>query len=246
VQGAPAVYVTTVHQSGHPVGVAWMDTGRLRFALYAGTTQPAGHWSNDGAVPPTLWGSLVATMNSGFRLNQSMGGFYLDGTAAVPLRNGGASFVVYRDGSATVAEWGRDATLSPAVAAVRQNLDLLVDHGAPTPAAADPNPSRVWGAPYHGNVVTWRSALGVDRQGDVLYVAGPALLPPTLAAIMVAAGATRAMELDINPLWDNFDYFQGPPTALKSSQLLPIMQFPADHFLHPYWRDFIAAFARPG
>lgn len=48
---APVVYTTTMHHTGVPVGVAWMDTSRLRFALYAGTSQPPGAWANDGAVP---------------------------------------------------------------------------------------------------------------------------------------------------------------------------------------------------
>jgi len=46
-----------------------------------------------------------------------------------PLRPGAASLVIYRDGSSTVAKWGRDAKLSSNVVAVRQNLDLLVDNG---------------------------------------------------------------------------------------------------------------------
>jgi hypothetical protein len=221
-----------------------MDTAQLRFALYAGTSQPSGSWPNDGSVPPPLWGSLVAAMNSGFRLNQSLGGWYLDGVTAVPLRNGAASLVIYRDGSANVGAWGRDVAYVPSVVAVRQNLSMLVEDGAPTPAAASLTPKQVWGPPFHGNVLTWRSALGVDSAGHLLYVAGPSLDPITLAAAMVAAGARRAMELDINPLWDNFDTFVGAGAAVSGQKLLPIMSFATDHFLHPYWRDFIAAFVR--
>jgi hypothetical protein len=240
----PAVYVTTLHHAGQPVGLAWMDTSRLRFALYAGTSQPAGSWPNEGSVARPLWGSLVAAMNSGFRLNQSMGGWYLDGVTAVPLVNGAASLVIYRDGTATVGAWGRDVVFSPSVVAVRQNLSMLVEAGAATPAVDSPNPKQVWGAPYHDNVFTWRSALGVDGAGHLLYAAGPGLDPKAIAAAMVAAGARRAMELDINPLWDNFDTFSGTSASVVSQKLLPIMSFPSNHFLSPYWRDFIAAFAR--
>jgi hypothetical protein len=239
-----AVYVTTLHHAGLPVGIAWMDTSRLRFALYAGTTQPAGSWPNDGSVPRALWGALVAAMNSGFRLNQSMGGWYLDGVTAVPIRTGAASLVIYRDGSATVGAWGRDVAYVPSVVAVRQNLSMLVEDGVPTAAAGSPHPKQVWGPPFHDNVLTWRSALGVDGAGHLIYVAGPGLDPKTLAAAMVAAGTRRAMELDINPLWENFDTFTGTGAAVVGQKLLPIMSFASDHFLHPYWRDFVAAFAR--
>ena len=63
----------------------------------------------------------------------------------MPLRTGAASFVVYRNGSATVAQWGRDVTMSSDVVSVRQNLDLLVDNGQPVPGlnAAD---TTQWGA----------------------------------------------------------------------------------------------------
>jgi hypothetical protein len=244
VGASPAVYVTTLHHTGLPIGVAWLDTSRLRFALYAGTNQPLGTWSNDGSVPRDMWGTLVAAMNSGFKLNQSMGGWYLDGVAALPLRAGAASLVIYRNGAATVGQWGRDVTLTPSVIAVRQNLSMLVEAGAATPAVYSPNPKQVWGSPFHNNVLTWRSAIGVDLAGHILYVAGPSLDPQTLATAIVAAGARRAMELDINPLWDNFDVFSGTGAAVVGQKLLPIMSYPTDHFLIPSQRDFIAAFER--
>jgi hypothetical protein len=61
---------------------------------------------------------------------------------------------------------------------------------------------------------------------------------------MVAAGTLRGMELDINPAWDNFDTFTGRGATVVGRKLLPIMFYPADHFLSPFWRDFIAAFER--
>jgi hypothetical protein len=183
-------------------------------------------------------------MNSGFQLDQSMGGWYLDGAAATPLRLGAASLVVYRDGSATVGQWGRDMALTPSVVAVRQNLSLLVDGAAPTPSVGTSNPIAVWGDPLHERVFTWRSALGVDAAGHLLYVAGPGMNPPTLAGAMVAAGARRAMELDINPEWVSFDTFQGTGTATVGQKLLSSMYFPTYHFLTPFWRDFVAVFAR--
>jgi hypothetical protein len=245
VGSGPVVYTTTIHHAGVPVGVAWMATSRLRFALYAGTSQPAGVWPNDGAVPRSLWAGLVATFNSGFKLVQSRGGWYLNGVAAVPLRAGAASFVVYRNGSATVGAWGRDVGPASGVVAVRQNLSLLVDGGAPTPAAASSTPIATWGDPLHEQVLTWRSGLGIDAAGQLLYVAGPALDPRTLAAALVAVGAVRAMELDINPEWVSFDSFAAG-TLPSGQKLMDTMYFPVNHFLNPFWRDFIAAFVRSG
>lgn len=245
VGGASAVYTTLLHNGGQPIAAAWLDTSRLRIALYAGTTEPAGVWSNDGAVPPTLQADLVAAFNSGFQLKESQGGWYADGQMAVPLRAGAASLVIRTDGSATVGIWGRDVGVAPDVVAVRQNLDPLVDAGQPTVEALTANP-KAWGDPLHENDLTWRSALGVDAAGHLIYVAGPAILPADLARAMVALGAQRAMELDINPEWISFDSFTGAPPALTGTKLLADMYFSTTHFLAPFWRDFIAVFARSG
>jgi len=191
-------------------------------------------------VTPAKRGGLVAAFNSGFQLASSRGGWYLDGRAAVALSVGAASLVIYQDGSATVGVWGRDVTLTPSVDAVRQNLTLIVDHGAPVSNLGS-NILVTWGLTLGHVVVTWRSALGVDAAGHLLYVAGPALDPATLAGALVAAGAVRAMELDINPEWVAFDTFAADGAATK---LLPTMWFSSSHFLSPFWRDFFAVFAR--
>ena len=59
------------------------------------------------------------------------GGYYAEGRVIKPLVDGAASLVIRSDGTPTVAKWGRDATLGPDTASVRQNLSLIVDDGAP-------------------------------------------------------------------------------------------------------------------
>lgn len=244
VLGAPAVFTTTLHRGGSTYGVAWMDQRRLRLVLYAGTSQPAGVWAHDGAVAGADTSSLVAAFNSGFKLAESQGGWYADGRAAVALAVGAASLVIRSDGTATIGSWGLDVGMTADVAAVRQNLQLLVDGGAPTAAVGFPDQIHTWGDPLHENVVTWRSAIALDRAGQLLYVAASAATPADLAAAVIAAGGQRAMELDINPQWVSFDTFTGSGPSLSAAKLLPTMAFPATHFLQPYFRDFFAAMAR--
>lgn len=66
--------------------------------------------------------------------------------------------------------------------------------------------------------------------------------------MLVAAGATRAMEYDINPQWVLFasysDGFGYPPLTV-GTKLLDSMNYGPDHFLAPNWRDFVALFAKP-
>ena len=56
---------------------------------------------------------LVAAFNAGFLMSDANGGYYTDNKTIVPLRTGGASFVVYKNGSSTVGQWGRDVTMDP-------------------------------------------------------------------------------------------------------------------------------------
>jgi len=243
VGGRPAVETNNLQHTpgGALVVVARMDIPRLRFAFYSG----AGPGQN--AVPADLWPTVVATFNSGFKMNQSRGGWYLNGAAAVPLRDGAASFVIYTDGPATVGQWGRDVQMSGTVVAVRQNLVLMVDGGRPVPGLTGPNSTlqAAWGYTLGGGIATWRSAVGVDASGRVLYLAGPSLDPVTLAWALVAAGATRAMELDINPAWPSFSTFTDGAGAPVGTKLLPNMSGSPNHFLGSSGgRDFFAAFAR--
>jgi hypothetical protein len=247
VDGSPAAATTLLSPStgGPVIGACRLDTSRLRIALYAGTTDPAGTWTAQGAVPPALWPGLVATFNSGFQLNSSRGGYYADGRAAPALRAGAASLVIFQDGSATVGAWGRDVQLAANVAAVRQNLELLVDGGRPSPnIATDVQPT--WGFTLNNVIANWRSGLGVDAGGRLVYVGGPGLDPSALAGAMISVGVVRAMELDINPAWVTFNTYVDGATAgtVTGTKLLPGMNFPTTHFLSSSTRDFFAAFAR--
>ncbi|MDQ6617343.1 MAG: hypothetical protein M3083_22005, partial [Actinomycetota bacterium] len=248
VNGRPAVLTALLQPTAGAVGggavaAARLDSSRLRVVLYAGTTEPGGTWTDQGAVVSALRPSLVATFNSGFLLKSSRGGFYADGRAAVALRDGAASLVIFQDGSATVGAWGRDVRLGANVAAVRQNLELLVDGGHPAPNIST-NVLPTWGFTLHGAIPTWRSAVGVDGAGQLLYVGGPGLDPSGLAGAMIAVGAVRAMELDINPAWVSFTTFTDGPGGLTGTKLMPAMNPSANHFLSPSPRDFFAAFAR--
>lgn len=241
------MYITTLRSAPGvpPTGVAWIDESVTRFALYAGSGQPYGSWPNELDVNASLQPSLLAAFNSGFKIYSYHTGWYESGVAAMPLQPGAASLVIFSNGTATVGEWGRDVSAGPTVTAVRQNLTLLVDGGAPTPAAQVPGD---WGAVLGGGWVTWRSAIGVTGSGALVYAGGPGLTPSLLAGVMVAAGAVRAMELDINPDWVSYAVYTHAGGighgSITGTNLLNGMYFGPDHYLTPAGRDFIAVFSR--
>jgi hypothetical protein len=244
---APSIATTEVRPDAvHTsllVAIARIDPRLVRLRLEGGTRDPGPSWPSGGQVGAADVASLVAAFNSGFRLDEARGGYYADGRAARPLVAGAASLVLRTDGTATVGEWGRDAALGPDVAAVRQNLSLIVDGRAPVPGLADGN-NRRWGSTLGHEVLVWRSGIGVTGDGALVWVGGPGLSISTLASTLVAAGAVRAMELDINSAWVAFFLYHHTAGGLAGERLLADMRHAPDRYLHPQPRDFIAVLSR--
>jgi hypothetical protein len=253
VDGAPAVYATFVRpdpvHTSLVTGVAWMDTHLLRAVLYAGYQVPGGSaWTPTAPIAPSA-GQLVAAFNSGFRLQDAAGsGYYSEGRTAAPIINGYASLVIYNDGRATVGMWGRDVTATPDVVSIRQNLNLVVDHGRPVPGLTD-DKFQKWGATLGNKLYVWRSGIGVTANGALIYAAGSGLSIYTLADVLARSGAVRAMELDINTDWVDYFYFNPPSGAAaapsNATKLLPQMVQSTKRYFEPSSRDFIAMFADP-
>jgi Phosphodiester glycosidase len=252
VAGHAAVLTTTLRLPDDPsvvAGVAWMDPRLLSARLYSGSLSPGGlFWKYTAPIQPAAARTLVAAFAGGFLLKDSKGGYLSEGHLVAPLRNGAASLVIYRNGSMTVGEWGRDVSMTSSVVAVRQNLTLLVDHGRPV-AGLNPNDISVWGYSLHAIPNTPRSALGVTADGALVYVSGPMNIVD-LADVLVRAGAVRAMVLDMNPLWPVFATYApstpaGLATPANGTDLISTMEQTPDRFFQAaYSRDFVTMSAR--
>ncbi|HEX4256357.1 MAG TPA: hypothetical protein VH089_14775, partial [Streptosporangiaceae bacterium] len=146
-----------------------------------------------------------------------------------------ASLIIDRSGRARIAAWGYGAPArGEAVYSVRQNLQLLVEHGQPTAAAAD---WYAWGATLGGGEYVARSALGEDASGDLLYAGSMSASPEDLAHALADHGARFGMELDINPEWVQLDVASRPGGPLTAK--VPGQYRPADQYLLGWSRDFI-------
>jgi hypothetical protein len=249
VQGQPAVYTTYFRPDALHTGLVaaamWMDTTLLKTELIPGLQEPGGPSLYGGQVPVDQRAGLVAAFNSGFKIADSRGGYYNFGQQIHPLADGVASLVIDAAGRASVGLWGRDFTLTPNIATVRQNLSLLVDNGQLVPGLASDSTSK-WGATLGNNLYVWRSGVGTDAAGALIYVGGPGLSVQSLAVLLQRAGAVRAMELDINTTWVTAHTFQANgfnAADIHGVKLLQNMQRPEDHFLVPGERDFFAVFA---
>jgi hypothetical protein len=240
--GAPAMYTSFFRPDPqYPsvvAGVAWIRARDTSAHLVAGTREPGGSgWPGGARVTPGDIPALVATFNSGWKMTDTRGGFYLAGQSAGKLVQGQASLVINTSGEATVGQWARDVTMSRHVVAVRQNLALIVDNGQPVAGLAS-NRGQRWGSFENQHQYTWRSGVGVDAGGDLIYVAGANLTLQTLAAALADTGVVRGMELDIHSALVSFASWAPSGTGVVPTNLLPEMNRPPDRYLAADQRDF--------
>ena len=247
---APVLQVTEFRPDpSHPsvmVSSAWLRSQSVSFVLVPGADEPGGDWAWHGAIPPSLRGELVAAFNSGFKLNEAVGGFYAEGREARALVPGAASLVIDERGRLYIGRWEHELSRLPKIQAVRQSLQLIVEEAAVVRGLKH-NRGGAWGPSLNQNLFTWRSGLGLTRAGDVIYVAGDGLTLSSLARALQMAGAETAMQLDIHNGWCSFNVFQ--PKRRHGSQIIATtlnryMTRPAERYLTPDDRDFLAVFLR--
>jgi Phosphodiester glycosidase len=225
-------------------GVAWIDHTQTSTWLYPGISEPAVNLPSRGPeeVPAELRPKLVATFNSGFKMKDELGGVAIGGHTYKPLVHDLGTFVRYRNGRIDVTAWQGGPSAGPDVVYARQNLPLIVNHGRANPNLSD---SQEWGFTLGNAVRVWRSAVGVDARGNLVYAAAPDQTVGSLAAIMIHAGAVRAMELDINTYWTTFISYRHPaPGTIGAANLLSNMSRPSSRYLAPDDRDFFAVYLR--
>jgi hypothetical protein len=244
--GPPPVLITSFRpEPSYPqlvAGVAWIDHTETTTWLYPGIQEPAVPMASRGPeeVPMSMRGRLVATFNSAFKLSDSGGGFASGGHTYAPLKTGIATFVRYRNGQVNVIAWNGGPDAGPNIVYARQNLPLIIDNGRVNPNLSD---GPEWGATLGNAVQVWRSAVGVDRHGNLIYGAADYQTVASLAAIMRHAGAVRAMELDINAYWPSFITYRRAG-AQGARNLLPDMIRSPLRYLTPEDRDFFAVYLK--
>ena len=227
------------------VDLVWMNTSALRFHLVAGTQHPqaASGIRGTGLVPTQDQPLLVAAFDGNFKRLQGQYdgfGFVTGGETFIPPTSGLATFAVYPHGRVALGTWGSQIPSSPAPAALLQNLTLIVDHGKVN-AATDTTSTTAWGLTVKNAVHVWRSGLGITAGGSLIYAAGPTLTASELAVALEAAGARRAMELDINSYWVTFNLYQFTPSGAVSGEKLDssMVRSATRYVSSPDSRDFV-------
>jgi hypothetical protein len=255
LRSSPTPFVAVARWAGKPA--AWLARSpdgvtllsfvqpQVQLRLHSGTIDagPSG-WRSGPLIAGLERRRVIAAVNGGFRLSVGAGGFSANGRTAVPLRDGLGSIVTYKNGTTDIGSWhGEVPAAGRPVASVRQNLTLLIDHGRP---AASVSCDSCWGATLGGVPDPARSALGVTRDGHLIWAGAEHATVASLAGALRSARVVRAVELDINPEWvAGYLYGHGhghgplnPVAVVPGQQGIPGM------FLAPWSRDFFTFVGR--
>ncbi len=251
VDGGPPVLVTTFRSElDYPrivAYVAWFDHTRTDLAYYPGRYEPPGAVIRGPMMVPSdqRW-RLLATFNGGFTHVDGNNGSAVNGHTNEPMTDGNATLIGYRDGRVAIVRWSGEPDVGPNVAWARQSLAPIVWSGRLNPQLnTDPN-SPQWGFTLGGVTRVWRTGVGVDRRGNLIFAAADDQTVVTIAQILQHAGAVRAMEFDINPDWHTLITYTHHG-GLHPTMVEPQPNQPDTRYLVPDDRDFIAAYRRiPG
>ena len=224
-----------------------MNMKKLRMAAVAGTREPAGGEGRPGpgVIPADIQAgnNLVAAFNGGFQEKDGHYGMIVGKQVYLPLLPNLATLVIDKNDNLKIVNYmGQD--LGPDNLAIRQNGQMLVDHGQVMPQPTD-NQFKVWGRTTTRTMYTWRSGIGITADGNLIYAVGPSLIPRTLAEALAAGGAVEAMQLDINPYWVRFVLFN--PIGNSQYQHVSIQRNMYDggkQFLTGYQKDFFYVYKR--
>jgi len=250
-QAAAVMYKTLLHpdqyRSWAEVFVVAVDLRQVDLRLMAGRYEPkslekeAKDYPRPAVVPARHYDDLLAAFNGGFKAEHGYHGMWIDNVQLVKPRKHSCTVAHYRDGSVRIGSWPSLEPTLPEMTWYRQGPRCMVEDGQMHPGLRDPK-ARTWGATLDGETVIRRSAIGLDREGKILYVSiTNSTTAKAIALGMQHAGAWSVAQLDVNWSYPKFVTFEpgeaGPelyPVALAKG-----FEFSEDEYLRKRsHRDF--------
>ncbi len=202
------------------VAIIAIDLARVNVHAVAGTKEPANaelpSRQRPGIIPAADRSSLVAAFNGGWQAVHGKYGMRVGELLILPFRNYACTIAMGDDGRLRITGGSELSVEEPRLRWFRQAPPCLVENGVLDKHVENPE-SRRWGAAIGGATVIRRSAVGIDKAGEILYyAAGDSLSAGTLTLALTAAGATSAAMLDINWSYPKFVVY-GPPSVLPDA-----------------------------
>jgi len=241
-EGTPMLYKSLLHpDTARPwaeLFVVAIDASRVRLHLMAGVVDPeaetpAGkHYARPALIPVEEQARLVAAFNGGWKAEHGHFGMKVDGVTLLSPRDASCTVTAYDDDTIRIATWTTLAPSEPRMVFYRQTPPCLYSRGV-RHRGLSVEETVSWGAAVGGSAVIRRSAIGLDEQGETLYVGvSNSTTAPAIADGMHHAGAYDIAELDVNWSYPKFLVFRrNDAGALEAETLFPGFVFEKDEYV---------------
>jgi len=233
---------TDVSRSWAEVFVVAIDLRRVRLYAVAGTREPAADspsgekYERSALIPTSHVDELLGAFNGGFMTEHGGYGMKVDGVTIVEPKPNACTIAVYDDDSMRIGPWHDLAADEPKMRWFRQAPECMWAADKLHPGLQGGKGLK-WGATLDGDTVIRRSAIGLNRSRDVLFVSiTNHTTARALADGMHHAGAIDVAQLDVNWSYPKFVTFD---TERKAVALADGFEFSPDEYIRKKQRrDF--------
>ncbi|HEX8990547.1 MAG TPA: phosphodiester glycosidase family protein [Anaerolineales bacterium] len=211
------------------IALVRMDLSQLQLHMMPGSQEPSHAPNviraipNMGLTPAADQAVLMAAFNGGFRAVNGNYGMMFNGVTLIPATPGLETLAIYQDGHVAIGAWGTQITQTPDLVSFRQNCPPIIQDGSINPEVYIDN-RVIWGNTVGNREITWRTAVGLSRDGRyLLYAVGNGTSVQTLAQALLQAGAYNAMQLDINHPFAHFVTYDATGLATPALRAVPLL-----------------------
>lgn len=241
---APRMFKTLLHpdkgRSWAEVFVVAIDLKQVQLFPVLGTQEPqpdsdeARGYQREGKIPADRQNTLIAAFNGGFMTEHGGYGMKLDGVTIAKPKPRACAVAAYKDGSLRIGSWAALGNSEPDMVWFRQTPECMWENDKLHAGLQAGAGLRKWGSTVDGETVIRRSAIGLNADRSVLYVA---ITNHTTARVLAEglhhAGATDIAQLDVNWSYPKFVTFEpiGHTQVLHPVPLAPGFEFSDDEYL---------------
>jgi hypothetical protein len=240
----PRMFKTLLHpdkgRSWSEVFVVAIDLKQVRLFPVAGTQEPqpdsdeARGYVRQGKIPVERQPTLIAAFNGGFMTEHGGYGMKLDGITIAKPKPRACTIAFYKDESMRIGSWPALSEAEADMLWFRQTPECMWEGDKLHAGLQAGAGLKKWGATVDGETVIRRSAIGLNAERSVLYVA---ITNHTSARVLADglhhAGATDVAQLDVNWSYPKFVTFEpiGHTNVLHPVPLAPGFEYSDDEYL---------------
>jgi hypothetical protein len=240
----PRMYKTLLHPDKNrgwaEVFVVAIDLRQVLLYPVLGTQEPqpdsdaARGYQRDGKIPVDRQATLLAAFNGGFMTEHGGYGMKLDGLTIAQPKPRACAIAYYKDESLRIGSWALLGNSEADMLWFRQTPECMWENDKLHAGLQAGAGLKKWGSTVDGETVIRRSAIGLNADRSVLYVA---ITNHTSARVLADglhhAGASDVAQLDVNWSYPKFVTFEpiGHTQVLHPVPLAPGFEFSDDEYL---------------